>query len=466
MTRSHTEIPDTTPSSTPALAALLSFLESPHHGPEVPMAEFEGSTHALFAAAEREAIGAELRRRDVDVPAVEVEGRRYRRVVRSAGTYLSSAGRVRVERTLYRAGNGRTICPMELRAGIIEGLWTPLAAKQAAWAVSHLTPGETEELFHQLGSMRPSKSSLDRLPKQLSARWEANRRDFEELLREGESVPTKAQMVAVSLDGVHAPVRAEEGSPPTNAEGAEQTGGTGYREVGCGTITFYTSDGERLRTIRMGRMPQSSKLALKKMLRAELEHVLEQRPDLTVVKIADGAPDNWTFLGLLPPGHMVLDFFHATEQLHSAIHAAYGDDPAGSAQFEKLKILLRDHPDGVAKVIRSLEYLRTKFSRRKLIRRVLGYFRRFRSQMNYAELAANDIPIGSGVQEAACKTLVTQRLKRSGMRWRRAGGQAMLTLRGLIQSDRFEPGWAMLSTRYEAQVELPDNVVQLRPKAA
>jgi hypothetical protein len=40
--------------------------------------------------------------------------------------------------------------------------------------------------------------------------------------------------------------------------------------------------------------------------------------------------------------------------------------------------------------------------------------------------------------EAACKTLVTERMKRSGMRWREAGGQAILTLRGWVQSDRFD----------------------------
>jgi hypothetical protein len=42
--------------------------------------------------------------------------------------------------------------------------------------------------------------------------------------------------------------------------------------------------------------------------------------------------------------------------------------------------------------------------------------------MRYAELRAHNLPIGSGVVEAAWKTLVSQRLKRSGMRWRTEGG--------------------------------------------
>ena len=62
-------------------------------------------------------------------------------------------------------------------------------------------------------------------------------------------------------------------------------------------------------------------------------------------------------------------------------------------------------------------------------------------------------------KKAACKTLVTQRMKRSGMRWRHAGGQAILTLRGRIQSERFEHGWQLLAQTYRADLAAPDNVV-------
>jgi hypothetical protein len=41
--------------------------------------------------------------------------------------------------------------------------------------------------------------------------------------------------------------------------------------------------------------------------------------------------------------------------------------------------------------------------------------------------------IGSGVVEAACKPLVGQRLKLSGMRWGTHGAQAILTMRGWDQ---------------------------------
>ena len=201
---------------------------------------------------------------------------------------------------------------------------------------------------------------------------------------------------------------------------------------------------------------------------AEVEAVLGQRPDLRLVKIADGAKDNWTFLsGVLPQGVELIDFYHAAEQLKSALDARYGENDArGRAQFHKLRHLLLDDPDGVEKVIRALDYQRKKFPRRTRIGEVLRYFRRNRHRMRYADTQARHLPIGSGVVEATCKTLVTQRLKRSGMRWRRPGGQAILTLRALKQSSRFDQAWALLSETYRQKVIVPDNVVAFPCKRA
>ena len=110
-------------------------------------------------------------------------------------------------RTLYRCGRERAVVPMELRAGIVEGHWTALAARQASCVVAQMTPSEGEALLRELGNMAPSKSSLDRLPKGLSARWEANREAFESTLRETTVVPEEAVTVVVSLDGVMVPMK-------------------------------------------------------------------------------------------------------------------------------------------------------------------------------------------------------------------------------------------------------------------
>ena len=123
---------------------------------------------------------------------------------------------------------------------------------------------------------------------------------------------------------------------------------------------------------------------------------------------------------------------------------------------------MRHEPDGVERVIRALVYLRSKHPTTRRIAQVLGYFRGNRHRMRYADAKAKGLPIGSGIVEAACKTLVTERLKRSGMRWGPRGGQAILTLRSLVQSRRFDHAWSLLAKSYRAPVSCPDNVVPLR----
>ena len=78
----------------------------------VSLAEFEQHLHELISLVECEAIGAELKKFDVDVPAVEIAGRMYKQVLRSESTYLCAGGEVRVERSLYRAkGSERVVVP-------------------------------------------------------------------------------------------------------------------------------------------------------------------------------------------------------------------------------------------------------------------------------------------------------------------------------------------------------------------
>jgi len=430
------------------------------------MENFERELHGYFVEAECEVLAEELGRFDVDLPAVRIEGDVYRQVVRCEESYVSAVGPVRVLRSLYGSGRSgeRALCPLELRAGIVGGRWTPLAARQASFVVAHMTPQEGEDLFRELGNMQPSKSSLDRLPKQLSARWEAQRLTFESALRDQESVPAPAVTMAISLDGVMVPMKdgaRQQKRDKAQAEGKDLGGPRGYQEVGCGTVSFYDAEGHRLLTRRMARMPEAKKASLKTMLSEEIAAALQQRPDLTLVKLADGAKDNWTYLGAaLPPGVELIDYYHACDHLKDAFDAAYGEKSKHSkAQFEKYRYILRDATEGVEKVIRALVHLHSTHLRAKKLTTELKYFRRRRHRMRYAEAQANALPIGSGVVEAACKSLAIERMRRSGMRWRHRGGQAILTFRALHQSERFDRGWKLLSETYKPTVEIPENVV-------
>jgi len=438
---------------------------------------FERELHEYIMAIERELLTEELNRYDVTAKQVAVGGVTYRYTVTSSETYLSAAGHITVTRNLYRpSGRGsRSICPLELRAGIIGGHWTPRAARQAAYVMAHLTPGNSEALFDELGSMRPSRSSLDRLPKGLSPHWEAHRQEWEAALRAQETVPEEATVIAISVDGVMVRMKSGDRHAKRDLPGKHASGPTGQKEAGCGTVVLYDAEGERLQTVRYGRMPEHKKVILQQQLETEVVSVLAVRPDLKRVLLSDGAKDNWRLLrevdqacGPPPqPSIEIVDYYHACDHLKEGCDATWGEStPRGKAEFERLKTLLKEADDGAERVIRVLKYHRgrARGRKRKRLETQLTYFRNQRHRMRYIEYIRDGLPIASGVMEATCKTLVTQRLKQSGMAWTQPGGQAILTLRSLIQSDRWQPAWQLLRADFRKTVTVCD-VRQASPGA-
>jgi len=167
---------------TPALCRLAQDIR-PHGeqwqaGDEAPALErFAQELHAHGMAFEREMITEELCRDDVSAEEVIVDGMPSQRSVVSSETSVSAAGPVTVTRHRDRPAGRRpkSLGPLELRAGIVGGLWTPRAARQGTFVMAHFTPREGATLFSELGGMPPAASTLERLPKTLSARWEAHR---------------------------------------------------------------------------------------------------------------------------------------------------------------------------------------------------------------------------------------------------------------------------------------------------
>jgi hypothetical protein len=419
--------------------------------------QIEAEVRSLMNQLESSILGECLEQFDIQTRHIVKGNQQYRHVLREEKTYLTCAGPIRVERSLYRGPEGDNICPLELQAGIIEGSWTPSAARQGYYVTALLSPYQGENLFRQLDRFTPSKSALDRLSRQIGKQFEANHDSFFSELSEQITIPNDATSMSASFDGIMLPMKTK----PVKIKDEKKK--TYYKEAACAAVCFYNKMGERLSTLRFGRMPEAKKTTLKSELSQVVEHILDQNPDLTLVKVADGARDNWHYLGdTLRPGEgiEILDFYHASEHLNKAIEAAYGkNNPTGKSHYEKYRSILKHDDIGAERVIRTLKYLHKKHPKRKQILTELNYFKNNLARMKYAELAKNNLPIGSGVTEASCKTLVTQRMKCSGMRWDIAGGQGVLTARSLIQSEWFDEGWNLLSASYKETVGLPENVV-------
>ena len=170
---------------------------------------------------------ADLARYDVDAEAVIVNGQEWRKCLSNQPkTYLSASGPITVSRHLYRpASGGKSICPLELGAGIIGGLHTPVLARRVAYLMGHLTSEETSQVFTELGLTGPSSSTCDRLPKRLSAVWKLHRVQWEGALREQEWVEAETSVVAVSLDGVMVPDKDRQREAKAKREAAQESGG-------------------------------------------------------------------------------------------------------------------------------------------------------------------------------------------------------------------------------------------------
>ena len=73
--------------------------------------------------------------------------------------------------------------------------------------------------------------------------------------------------------------------------------------------------------------------------------------------------------------------------------------------------------------------------------------------MQYAEAARRHYPIGTGITEAAVKTIIGPRMKRAGARFSQHGGQTVMTFRAALLSHRFEALHRELHATYTNRVK-------------
>jgi hypothetical protein len=163
----------------------------------------------------------------------------------------------------------------------------------------------------------------------------------------------------------------------------------------------------------------------------------------TVVAIMDGEA-KLRVLQELKIGRAIgiLDIWHVTEYLWKLAHCFH---PEGSAEAEAfvetyLQKLLEGKVGRVIGGIRQMATKRGDMSKHKCekVEEYLYYFAERREYMKYDEYLAAGYPIGSGVVEGACRHLVKDRMEQTGMRWRIAGAQAVLSLRAIYTNDDWE----------------------------
>lgn len=288
--------------------------------------------------------------------------------------------------------------------------------------------------------------------------------------------------VMVPQDGEHARPRGrktEDPSPPRHESrygpmranypaAHDDKSGRAWHEASVGTVSFWSADGEHLRTVYIAEMPEERKRALVTRLEQEVHAALEERPDLSVVFASDGALTHWDALEAMAKrlpaaatGHRMLlvDLFHVAAYLGSTANIVEGD---GTPQAKMLTTLWREtmktFGDGTQRVLKMMRYHRdrqTHDAHREAIQADIDFIanQAENRRTDYADAIARNYPVGTGVTEAAAKTLVNVRMKRAGSRFDQHGGQTVLLFRSALLSHRFSMLSEQLELTYRAHVE-------------
>ncbi len=181
-------------------------------------------------------------------------------------------------------------------------------------------------------------------------------------------------------------------------------------------------------------------------LRREAAAVGMDRAEVWVALTDGGAGlEEWLAV-FFPRAEPVLDFYHAAEHLNDLARAwEPADEGKARALAERwCHALKHDGGGALLEVLEGLDRRGRGEAAREAHRQVTGYVRNNAHRMDYPRYRANGWLIGSGHVEAACKAVVGQRLKGSGMRWSAEGADAVCHLRALFKSGAaaWEAFWA------------------------
>lgn len=332
---------------------------------------------------------------------------------------------------LSNTKGGATYCPLDSHARILNSA-TPKLAKMLSHKYSKLSVDEVKTDLQSNHGRALSRDYIQKVSETVAAVAQAKEEHWHYATP---LLDTPVATISIGMDGTTIHLREQ-----------------GYRETMVGTIALYDATGERLHTTYIGASPEYGKSLFKQRMEREIEHIKQLYPDALYIGVADGAPDNWTFLNQHTV-RQVTDFWHASEYLAEAAQAIYPGkkEKAQKKQWLDERCHKLKHLKGAAtRILKELQAAlailpKRNKSRLEELNKAISYFRNQKSRMNYYALVEQALPIGSGVTEAACKMIVKQRLCQSGMKWHEKGASIILSLRTLERSSRWEQFWAKIS---------------------
>ena len=375
--------------------------------------------------------------------------------------WMTLWGKVVVPRRLYQPDRGgASRVPLDERCGMVNRFMVPALERVTAFLSARLVPAEVEDSLAEVLPKPPSRTAIQHLLTTVGQCAEDGAQQLELALQEAAPLNAQADTLVVSWDGVTVPLREpapKRGRPPQRPMATHtHSVPTAWKEAGVGMVATYltplhpkTEEPQRVDVRYTARMPEAKMETLVSGLVDQTAQALQQGDYDQKVVLADGKREIWRRVdeqGVFDDFTRILDFYHAAHHLSKAAESLFAKTSAKADRwYRRWRHKLRHEPDAIKGLIRSLSYHRRKLPRgSKRYRQAsveLGYFRNNRDKMEYARYHALGLILSSGPVEAAAKTIVGHRLKRSGMRWTREGGQQILNLRVQVQSKRWDAFW-------------------------
>ncbi len=375
------------------------------------------------------ATGEALKQFDTDGEPIILGGIKFTSRTINNKDYQSPYGVVPVDRHVYQTSKGGKIyVPLNSGARIIQGA-TPRFAKMLSHKYTNMpVPGVIEDM-NENHDRKIARSYVQNVTDYVGSVAQMKEECWE---YENPILESPVTSIGISLDGAYI-----------------NTVDEGYREGMVGAITFYENSGERLHTTYIAAASEYGKEKFFERFEREIERTKVLYQNVEFVGIADGAKNNWPFLEKHTT-KQILDFWHATEYLAEASHAVFTKKIENVERKEWLDQQCHDlkHKKGAATRILNILKENTTKRLKKVVKEDLDsaitYFSNNikAGRMRYYNHVENNLPIGSGVIEAACKTIIKQRLCGSGMRWKDNGMKMILSLRSLVKTEsRWNQFW-------------------------
>jgi len=357
--------------------------------------------------------------------------KRYRR----SRTLHTVLGVVEFERDYYRCPECTRI-PFDEEVGILDESFSPGVRKMMGFAASQGSYTQASEEMRMLAKLEISDHSIQREVQKTGK----NIQEFMESLPEDiieEAIP----VMYILTDGTGAPMRKDalEGCKGKQPDGSAKT-----REVKVGCI--YTQHGCDKKGVPLTDKGSGSHIANFKTAKdfgGDLLHEARRRGlahATQKVFLGDGAPWIWEVARVnFPDAVQILDYYHASEHLHSLYTTLFGNTENKASTYEKWKEWLWNGE--ISLILAEVTRLASKTKDAEKLRKEKEYFRKNIKRMKYGYFRKSGWDIGSGMVEAGCRTVVAERMKKSGMFWSLPGAENILAFRCAVMNRSYDAFW-------------------------